>query len=206
MIHKVFSGSRYGGRNLSAKSLVKYLTRDKGSAEAMAQVGVRLLRGDIVSCLEIAESLAFKQKYFSGCLSFEEQNLPDEIKEKIMQSYEEVIFTGIEEQYRQMAWVEHTDKGRLELNFFMPCVDMATGNSFKPYYHQADQYLIKRWQTLINHEYNLTDPDDNPRPNLTPLWKFKDGKGSDNEVRNNIIEKVSKVCVNIMLNGKVCLP
>lgn len=201
MIHKVFSGSRYGGRNLSAKSLVKYLTRDKSSVEAMAQVGVRLLRGDIVSCLEIAESLAFKQKYFSGCLSFEEQNLPDEIKEKIMQSYEEVIFTGIEEQYRQMAWVEHTDKGRLELNFFMPCVDMATGNSFKPYYHQADQYLIKRWQTLINHDYNLTDPDDNPRPNLTPLWKFKEGKGSDNEVRNNIIEKVSKVCVSMMLQG-----
>lgn len=201
MIHKVFSGSRYGGRNLSAKSLVKYLTRDKISVEAMAQVGVRLLRGDIVSCLEIAESLPFKQKYFSGCLSFEEQNLPDEIKEKIMQSYEEVIFTGIEEQYRQMAWVEHTDKGRLELNFFMPCVDMATGNSFKPYYHQADQYLIKRWQTLINHEYNLTDPDDNPRPNLTPLWKFKDGKGSDNEVRNKIIEKVSRVCVSMMLQG-----
>ncbi|HDL1294891.1 TPA: relaxase/mobilization nuclease domain-containing protein, partial [Mannheimia haemolytica] len=57
-------------------------------------------------------------------------------------------------------WVQHTDKGRLELNFVIPNVELTTGKRLQPYYDRADRPLAENFKQVINHEYNLSDPND----------------------------------------------
>ncbi len=50
------------------------------------------------------------------------------------------------------------DKGRLELNFVIPNMELQTGKRLQPYYDRADRPRIDAWQTLVNHHYGLHDP------------------------------------------------
>ena len=86
----------------------------------------RVLRGNADLTLSIIQSLKTKRKYKSGCLSFEEKNISAKHKEEIMDLFEETIFPGITEENRNIVWIEHTDKGRLELNFVIPRVELST--------------------------------------------------------------------------------
>ena len=94
-----------------------YLLKDKNQPD-----GVRLeadvLKGDVEIQKMLIDSLPFKNKYTSGCLSFEEapDQVSDEQKEKLMKSFEETISVGLEDR-TSWVWIEHRDKGRLELNF-----------------------------------------------------------------------------------------
>lgn len=58
-------------------------------------------------------------------------------------------------------WVEHTDKGRLELNFVIPKVDLLTGKALNPYYHKADvtrkELFEDKWN-LIKGYSSAKDP------------------------------------------------
>lgn len=54
--------------------------------------------------------------------------------------------------------MEHRDKGRLELNFVIPNMELQTGKRLQPYYDRADRPRIDAWQTLVNHHYGLHDP------------------------------------------------
>ena len=119
----------------------------------------RLLKGDMTLTAEIAENLNFKNKYTVGCLYFEEENIDEKNKYEIMESFEETIFSGMDKDRYSIAWVEHTDKGRLELNFLIANVDLQTGKSYQPYYDKVDRGLINDWRTIKNHEYDLSDPD-----------------------------------------------
>ncbi|HCN5599640.1 TPA: relaxase/mobilization nuclease domain-containing protein, partial [Escherichia coli] len=67
-------------------------------------------------------------------------------------------------------WVEHQDKGRLELNFVIPNMELASGKRLQPYYDRADRPRINAWQTLVNHHYGLHDPNapENRRTLVTP--------------------------------------
>jgi len=55
---------------------------------------------------------------------------------------------------------EHIDKGRLELNFVIPKIDLESGLAFNPYYHKADMPLIDSWQNYTNLRFNFSDPKD----------------------------------------------
>jgi len=97
----------------------------------------RVLRGNADLTLSIIQSLKTKRKYKSGCLSFEEKDISATLKEEIMDLFEETIFPGITEENRNIVWIEHTDKGRLELNFVIPRVELSTFKAFNPYYHKT---------------------------------------------------------------------
>ncbi|KHK09873.1 MbkA, partial [Listeria monocytogenes SHL005] len=62
------------------------------------------------------------------------------------------------------------DKGRLELNFVIPNMELASGKRLQPYYDRADRPRINAWQTLVNHHYGLHDPNapENRRTLVTP--------------------------------------
>ncbi|RXY49168.1 nuclease, partial [Klebsiella pneumoniae] len=49
--------------------------------------------------------------------------------------------------------MEHQDKGRLELNFVIPHMELQSGKRLQPYYDRADRPRINAWQTLVNHHY-----------------------------------------------------
>lgn len=93
-------------------------------------------------------------------MSFEESDLPESQKREIMARFEKAMFAGLEPEQYNIAWVQHTDKGRLELNFVIPNVEMTSGKRLQPYYDRADRPLAENFKQVINHEYSLSDPND----------------------------------------------
>ena len=148
--------------------IVKFL-RNKGGGSAGATMdyllgkdrdrpGAILLSGDPELTVRIAENLDFKNRYTVGVLSFEESDLEQRQKEKIMESFEKTVLAGLERDQYDITWIEHRDKGRLELNFVIPNVELSTGKRLQPYYDKADRPLVENWKQVTNFEHGLSDP------------------------------------------------
>lgn len=150
--------------------IVKFFARGSGGGKGVADYlmgkdrnreGASVLRGDIEQTKEIIDGLDFSRNYTAGVLSFEEKHteLTREQKEKIMDRFEESIFSGLSPNQRDITWIEHTDKNeRLELNFVIPNVELQSGKRLQPYYHKADKNRINNCKDLINHDFGLSDP------------------------------------------------
>ncbi|WP_170739784.1 relaxase/mobilization nuclease domain-containing protein, partial [Escherichia coli] len=120
--------------------------------------GATVLQGNPEEVRELIDATPFAKKYTSGVLSFAEKELPAGGREKVMASFERVLMPGLEKNQYSILWVEHQDKGRLELNFVIPNMELQTGKRLQPYYDRADRPRIDAWQTLVNHHYGLHDP------------------------------------------------
>ena len=77
-----------------------------------------------------------------------------------MARFEKAMFAGLEPEQYNIAWVQHTDKAGLRLNFVIPNVEMTSGKRLQPYYDRADRPLAENFKQVINHEYSLSDPND----------------------------------------------
>lgn len=152
MIVKFFK-KRGKGKASSCKACVDYLLNKPTDT---AQV----LQGDPRLSQYIADNLDFNNTYTAGCLSFSEPDLPEKTKRDIMVRFEQSIFAGIEPEQYNISWVQHTDKGRLELNFVIPNVELTSQKRLQPYYDKADRPLVENFKQVINHEYRLSDPND----------------------------------------------
>lgn len=150
MIIKIFS-NRGGG---SAGASLNYLL-DKAKGE------VEILQGDPKLSKKIAENLPFKNKYTVGVLSFEEKpsQITEQQKRAVISKFEDVIFAGLDKDQYNISWIQHTDKGRLELNFFIPNVELRSGKRLQPYYDKADRPLLDSFKKVVNYEQNFSDPD-----------------------------------------------
>ncbi|MHA2718320.1 plasmid mobilization relaxase MbeA [Vibrio owensii] len=122
--------------------------------------GATLDRGSPSEVQELIDSSPYAKKYTSGVLSFEESDLPRETKNHIMSSFEKALLPGLEADQYSCLWVEHRDKGRLELNFVVPNVELQTGKRLQPYFDRADKPRINAWKTGMNATLKLHDPDD----------------------------------------------
>ncbi len=122
--------------------------------------GATLDRGSPSEVQELIDSSPYAKKYTSGVLSFEESDLPRETKDHIMSSFEKALLPGLEADQYSCLWVEHRDKGRLELNFVVPNVELQTGKRLQPYFDRADKPRINAWKTGMNATLKLHDPDD----------------------------------------------
>ena len=117
-------------------------------------------------------------------MSFEEASIPDAYKQEIMQKFEETFFAGLEPEQYNICWIEHTDKGRLELNFFIPNVELESGKRLSVYYDKSDRPLAENFKQVINQQYDLSDPDAPQKRQMTvsgkeTTQKQKRGSGSD---------------------------
>lgn len=121
---------------------------------------VRVLHGNPELSVGLAEVMESANPYSVGCLSFEEADIPEEDKKAIMQKFEESFLAGLDAEQYDICWIEHTDKGRLELNFFVPNVELSTGKRLNLYYDRADRHLAESFKKAINLEYGLTSPDE----------------------------------------------
>ena len=132
--------------------------------------GATLDRGDPDEIQALIDSSPYAKKYTSGVLSFEESDLDRQTKDKIMSSFEKALLPGLEADQYSCLWVEHRDKGRLELNFVVPNVELQTGKRLQPYFDRADKPSINAWKTGMNASLKLHDPDDpiNKRELTTP--------------------------------------
>lgn len=119
-----------------------------------------VLRGNVEQTKQLIDSLSFARNYTSGTLSFSEENIAEHLKKEIMDDFERTIFAGLDSNQYDILWIEHRDKGRLELNFLIPNVELQSGKRLQPYYDRADRTRINAWQQIINNTNNFTDPHD----------------------------------------------
>ena len=138
-----------------------YLLKDKEQPDGK-RVGAEILRGDVDNQALLIDSLDFKQKYTSGCLSFTEtaHEVTAEQKNALMDGFEQTIRAGLDVDRVSVSWIEHRDKGRLELNFVFANVDLEHGRAFQPYVHNVDKRRVNAWKDMQNIEHGFTDPND----------------------------------------------
>jgi len=132
--------------------------------------GANVLQGKAEEVRELIDASPYAKKYTSGVLSFAEKDLPPGQREKLMASFERVLIPGLDKDQYSVLWVEHADKGRLELNFLIPNTELLTGKRLQPYFDRADRPRIDAWQTLVNDRLGLHDPNapENKRTLVTP--------------------------------------
>ena len=144
---------------------VGYLLGREGNRE-----GATLDRGNPAVIEALIDSSPYAKKYTSGVLSFAEADFPRETKDKLMSDFEKALLPGLEGNQYAVLWVEHRDKGRLELNFVVPNIELQSGKRLQPYFHKADNPRLDAWRTVVNGELKLHDPDDplNRQAVITP--------------------------------------
>ncbi|WP_080126980.1 relaxase/mobilization nuclease domain-containing protein, partial [Helicobacter pylori] len=165
--------------------------------ERVEQGTAKVLKGDANLTKSLLLSLTQKHKACVGCLSFEESNINDGLKYELMESFENALLTQEMQRRYNILWVEHTDKGRLELNFVIPKIDLERQKAFNPYYHKVDLKRIDTWQNVVNLKYTFTNPKDLKKQQIsnyhntkTPQGKaiFKNYKELDNYLYNAVTQ------------------
>ncbi|GAA7879061.1 hypothetical protein HpMS196_15370 [Helicobacter pylori] len=165
--------------------------------ERVEQGTAKVLKGDANLTKSLLLSLTQKHKACVGCLSFEESNINDGLKYELMESFENALLTQEMQGRYNILWVEHTDKGRLELNFVIPKIDLGRQKAFNPYYHKVDLKRIDIWQNVVNLKYTFTNPKDLKKQQIsnyhntkTPQGKaiFKNYKELDNYLYNAVTQ------------------
>ena len=189
MICKFFENKKgTGGGTASINYLLNERT-EQGTA--------RILKGDETLTREIINSLNFKQKACVGCLSFSENDISDEAKQAIIESFENALLTPEMKDRVNILWVEHTDKGRLVLNFVIPKLDLETKKSFNPYFHKNDFSRVDTFVDLTNAIYGFTNPKDPAKDQSIKSINhhaktFKDHKSLDNHFKELAIDGLIK--------------
>ncbi len=148
-----FWGTNQGGGD--GDGSVNYLLNER-----VEQGTAKVLKGDANLTKSLLLSLTQKHKACVGCLSFEESNIDESLKYELMESFENALLTESMQNRYNILWVEHTDKGRLELNFVIPKIDLEKQKAFNPYYHKVDLKRIDTWKDCINLKHNFTNPKD----------------------------------------------
>jgi|GEM_PF-642185 len=134
--------------------------------------GARLLRGSARDTIDLINSINFAQRYCSGVLSFAKgDNLSEKQKSDLMDSFEQMLLPGLDADQYSCLWVEHWDKGRLELNFVFPCIELISGNKLQPYYAPADKRRVNAWGIVKRAELGLTDPNEPKRKQILNITK-----------------------------------
>jgi len=149
--------------------LVKFHARGRGGGSGPVDYllgkdrnreGATVLQGKPEEVRELIDASPYAKKYTSGVLSFEESDLAPGQREKLMESFERVLMPGLDKDQYSVLWVEHGDKGRVELNFVIPNTELLTGKRLQPYYDRADRPRVDAWQTVVNGRMGCSDPND----------------------------------------------
>ena len=186
--------------------IVQFFSRGKGKGAGpidyllgrdRKREAARLLRGNPTATEALIDGSPHAKKYTSGCLSFEESDITAEQKQALMDDFEKCLFVGLEANQYDCLWVEHRDKGRLELNFVIPNVELTTGKRLQPYYHAADTKRVDAWRTIQNITYGFSDPDDPAKRQA--FTKAKDLPKAAAEA----IEAISNGLMGYALDGQI---
>lgn len=175
------------------KGVVEYLLNER-EKEGTAHT----LRGNPEITKSLIKSIDRKHKYLSGGLMFaKEEHINENQKNQIMDAFEEVLFIGLDANQYNVLWVEHNDKGRLELNFVVPRIELNSGHDLDLYSHRRDLPIFDMWKNGINAKYNLADPN-HPNRSRTISERTKTTRGIGTIVANrkNIDETLHKLVID----------
>ncbi|GAA9099579.1 hypothetical protein Taitung37_15020 [Helicobacter pylori] len=167
-----FWGTNQGGGD--GDGSVNYLLNER-----VKQGTAKVLKGDANLTKSLLLSLTQKHKACVGCLSFEEPNIDENLKHELIESFENALLTESMQNRYNILWVEHTDKGRLELNFVIPKIDLERQKAFNPYYHKVDLKRIDTWQNVVNLKYTFTNPKDLKKQQISNYHNTKTPQGKE---------------------------
>lgn len=179
----------------------------------------KVLRGHPEETVALIDSSPHKKKYTSGVLNFEEMDVTYEQKLEIMRSFEKCLFPGMDANQFSVLWVEHTDKGKLELNFVVPNIELQTGKCLQAYVHRVDKKRVDAWKNLTNIKYGFTDPNcpekkqaltlskDLPRDKKLAAEKITKSLNSlismgDIENRDDLVKALEEAEINVVRQTK----
>ncbi len=166
MIAKTFQGGRTVG---GAKATIAYLLNER-----VSQGTSKMIRGDTAITQKLIGIASKKQawSWSSGVLSFEELIKDDAVLDDIMDDFERTFFAGLEKDNYNISWILHTDKGRTELHYIAPRLELSTGLSFNPYFVKRDFSKKDLFQDYINLKHGLSMHQYSERPLVrkAPAW------------------------------------
>ncbi|WP_103644613.1 relaxase/mobilization nuclease domain-containing protein [Campylobacter concisus] len=149
MLAKFFK-NKNGGSVAGINYLLNHRVKDKTAF---------VLKGSEAVTRQIVSNMTKKQKLCIGCLSFEEADIDLDVKQKVIDEFETLLLGRYKERFN-ILWVQHIDKGRLELNFAIPKINLESGMAFNPYYDKVDRALIDTWQNYVNLKFGFSNPKD----------------------------------------------
>ncbi|UZA07610.1 relaxase/mobilization nuclease domain-containing protein (plasmid) [Moraxella bovis] len=177
MLVKFFKQGLKGGGNTSSKSVKDYLLDNRAN-----QGVARIIRGDEMHTsrqIDLLDCANASSTYTSGCLSFDEsETLDEKQKQELMVSFEEALLPNFDVTRYACYWVEHTDKGRLELNFVFAKVDLQTGKHLDVYQQRRDVTRLNYWKEIQLQKYGLSDPNAPKHERDFLITPFKKPDGS----------------------------
>jgi hypothetical protein len=194
MFCKVFA--RGGGR----ASGIDYLLAECDADLNLRDPPAELLRGHPDLTKKIINDLNFAHNYTSGVLSFSETvtEITRNNLDTIMDEFEDMMKAGFDDPGRiDMLWVLHQDKGRAELHWVVPNVDLATGKRFQPYYHRVDLPRFRAWERLTNATYELSDPSDPARARTINIPPYLP------EQKERQYKQINDVVTNMVARGQI---
>lgn len=157
-------------RGIGKSGGIDYLLSERTSEKKERNPPAEVLRGNPDLTKSIIDATSYAQKYTSGVLSFAEYDLSVEVKHRIMDSFEKLaLFPGLREDQYNILWVQHQDKGRLELHWVVPNQELLSGKRLAPYYHRADMPRVNSWQEVVNYDCNLSSPKEPDRKKTITL-------------------------------------
>lgn len=196
MIHKIIGGM---GKQKNIKSSISYLLRKTKQEE---QIFVKVLSNTTEQDLLIFNKTVMADKkhpYVCGVLSFAEKDIKESIKMNLINDFEDALFAGIEPENRPpILWVQHTDKGRLELNY-LTFNQLQNGKAYTTYLAKRDNKLLNALTRIYDIENGFKNPDDtNNKHIISGINKRlpKDKKELLQFINNNVISSVVMGYVN----------
>jgi len=138
------------------KGVIEYLLNER-----VSEGTARVIRGNEKITQALINNSQRKHKYLSGGLMFaEEEVLTEKEINEIINSFEKMMFIGINSSQYNILWVQHSDKNRLELNFVVPRMELSSGNDLDVWSSRRDLPLFNMWKNGINKKYKLVNPND----------------------------------------------
>ena len=155
----------------SGKGPVQYLTSERNPDRSHRIPPPVVLRGDPELVRQLIDSLEFKHRYTSGCLSFAPgERITEEMEARILDSFCQTAFAGLSPDQYTVLFVRHQHAGHHEIHFLIPRVELSTGKSLNiapP--GKATRELFDTFRSMINSEYGLACPTDPARAQAVSL-------------------------------------
>ena len=169
MVVQFFKGGR---TKQGAKSAIAYLLNER-----VKEGTAKIYEGNPDLTLKIISQINRKWKFTSGVISFEESyEQISSLLPKIKEEFERVFFAGLSKDQYNVLYILHTDKGRAELHFIVPRIELTTGKDLSIYTHKKDLKKKDLFQQYINLTYRLSNPLDKERQETL---KIEDRKWSN---------------------------
>jgi hypothetical protein len=200
MYHKIIGGKKSKGQRNINKS-IEYLLREKNPEQ---QKDIKILstttKQDLINFENFILDKNKSNPYVCGVLSFEEKTISEELKTKIITEFEDILFAGIQPENRPpVLWVEHNDKGRVELNY-LTFNSLQDKRSYTVYLDKRDRGLVNDYSEIINYENNLSSPFEEKENKNTLVNTPKTNIPKD---KKEFVEKLNTEILALIINEEL---